>query len=215
MFARLFVSTSFYDLQMTIEKLKAEHLTFLSQCQVCRQRIDLGFLVDASRSRYGSRAILRFIKDTVRRFEVSVSKTRIGIVQYTSRVRLILGFGRTYNPSRIGALIDQIRFNDRGGRYLGRALTYTERYLFRSRPRCGRRRVLVVLTTGEPRDAVKRPAVRLFSSGVEIYAIGFGTVRRKSLQRIATVGKQVFRVDARQLVALSRIIQDKICSSTG
>lgn len=71
------------------------------------------------------------------------------------------------------------------------------------------------MTTGESRDAVKMPAGRLFSSGVEIYAIGLGTVRRKSLQRIATVCKQVFRVHTRQLVSLSRIIQDKICSSTG
>lgn len=71
------------------------------------------------------------------------------------------------------------------------------------------------MTTGESRDAVNRPAERLFSSGVEIYAIGLGTVRRKSLQRIATVCKQVFRVYTRQLVSLTRIIQDKICSSTG
>lgn len=201
--------------ELKVYSLIARAITFLTQFLVCRQRIDLGFLIDSSRSRYGSRAILRFIKETIRRFEVSVSKTRIGIVQFTSRVRLILGFGRTYNPVRIGRLIDQIRFNGRGGRLLGRALTYTERYLFRSRPRCGRRRVLIVLTTGESRDAVKRPAGRLFSSGVEIYAIGLGTVRRKSLQRIATVCKQVFRVHTRQLVSLSRIIQDKICSSTG
>lgn len=136
-------------------------------------------------------------------------------MQYTSRVRLILGFGRAYNPVRISRLIDRIRLNGRGGRYLGRALTYTKRYLFRSRPRCGRRRVLIVLTTGESRDAVKRPAGRLFASGVEIYAVGIGTVRRRSLQKVATVCKQVFRVHVRQLVSLSRIIKDKICSSTG
>ena len=171
--------------------------------------------MDASRSRYSSRTILQFIKETVRRFEVSVSKTRIGIVQYNSRVRLILGFGKAYNPVRISRLIDQIRLNGRGGRYLGRALTYTKRYLFRSRPRCGRRRVLIVLTTGESRDAVKRPAGRLFTSGIEIYAVGIGTVRRRSLQQIATVCKQVFRVHTGQLMSLSRIIKDKICSSTG
>lgn len=171
--------------------------------------------MDASRVRYSSRVILRFLKDTVRLFEVSRLKARIGIVLYTSRVRLLLGFRRNYNPSQISRLIDQIRLIGRTGRYLGRALTYTARYLFRGRPRCGRRRVLVVLATGESRDDVTRPARGLFSSGVELYAVGIGRVRRQSLLRVATISSHIFRVGARQLVSLSRIIKDKICSSTG
>ena len=171
--------------------------------------------MDASRVRYSSRVILRFLKDAVRLFEVSRLKARIGIVLYTSRVRLLLGFRRNYNPSQISRLIDQIRLIGRTGRYLGRALTYTARYLFRGRPRCGRRRVLVVLATGESRDDVTRPARGLFSSGVELYAVGIGRVRRQSLLRVATISSHIFRVGARQLVSLSRIIKDKICSSTG
>lgn len=182
---------------------------------VCRQRIDLGFLVDTSRVRYSSRVILRFLKDTVRLFEVSSLKTRVGIVQFSSRVRLILGFGRNYNPTQIKRLIDQIRLIGRGGRYLGRALTYTARYLFKGRPRCGRRRVLIVLTTGNSRDGVTRPARELFASGVELYAVGIGRVRRRSLVRIAIVSRRVFSVGARKLVSLSRTIKDRICSSTG
>ncbi|KAJ7378689.1 hypothetical protein OS493_021269 [Desmophyllum pertusum] len=179
------------------------------------QRIDVGFLVDASRGRYSSRVILKFIKDTIRRFEVSSSKTRIGIVQYTSRVRLILGLGRAYNPTQIDRLIDRIRLSGRSGRYLGKALSYTRRYLFKGRPRCGRRRVLIVLATGVSRDGVRRPAGRLFASGVEIYAIGIGRVRRRTLMQIATVSKQVFSVGTRRLVSLSRLIKDRICSSKG
>lgn len=171
--------------------------------------------MDASRVRYSSRVILRFLKDTVRLFEVSRLKARIGIVLYTSRVRLLLGFRRNYNPSQISRLIDQIRLIGRTGRYLGRALTYTARYLFRGRPRCERRRVLVVLATGESRDDVTRPARGLFSSGVELYAVGIGRVRRQSLLRVATISSHIFKVGARQLVSLSRIIKDKICSSTG
>lgn len=75
--------------------------------------------------------------------------------------------------------------------------------------------MLIVLTTGESRDRVRRPAVRLFASGVEIYAIGIGQVRRRLLLQIATGSRHVFNVGARRLVSITRIIKDRICSSPG
>ena len=182
---------------------------------VCRARIDLGFLVDASSSRFSSRVILRYIKETVRRFEISRKGVRIGIVTYTSRPTLVLRFGRTYARVQIYRVVDRIRLRGRGGRFLGRALAYTGRYLFRGKPRCGRRRVLIVLTTGESRDRIKLPALRLFSSGVEIYGIGIGRVRRRSLLLIAAAPTHVFNVGWRRLVSITRTIKDRICSSPG
>ena len=159
--------------------------------------------------------ILQYIKETVRRFEVSSTRVRIGIVQYTSRPTLVMRFGRTYARVQIYRVVERMKQRGRGVRYLGRALTYTGRYLFRSRPRCGRRKVLIVLTTGESRDRVRRPARRLFASGVEIYAIGIGRVRRQSLLQIATGSRHVFNVASRRLVSITRIIKDRICSWPG
>lgn len=124
-------------------------------------------------------------------------------------------FGRTYARVQIYRVVERMKLRGRGVRYLGRALTYTGQYLFRSRSRCGRRKVLIVLTTGESRDRVRRPARRLFASGVEIYAIGIGRVRRQSLLLIATGSRHVFNVAARRLVSITRIIKDRICSWPG
>ena len=182
---------------------------------VCRARIDLGFLLDGSPGRFSSRVIMQYIKETVRRFEVSSTRVRIGIVLYTSRPTLIMRFGRTYARVQIYRVVDRMQLRGRGGRYLGRALTYTGRYLFKSKPRCGRRRVLIVLTSGKSRDRIRRPARRLHASGVEIYAIGIGRVRRRSLLQIATGSRHVFNVAARRLVSITRIIKDRMCSSPG
>ena len=182
---------------------------------VCRARIDLGFLVDASLSKFSSRVILQYIKETVRRFKISSTGVRIGIVTYTSRPTLVMRFGRTYARLQIYRVVNRIRLRGRGGRYLGRALAYTGRYLFIGKPRCGRRKVLIVLTTGESRDRIRLPALRLFASGVEIYAIGIGRVRRRSLLQIAAASTHVFNVGARRLVSITRTIKDRICSSPG
>ena len=124
-------------------------------------------------------------------------------------------FGRTYARLQIYRVVNRIRLRGRGGRYLGRALAYTGRYLFIGKPRCGRRKVLIVLTTGESRDRIRIPGLRLFASGVEIYAIGIGRVRRRSLLQIATASTHVFNVAARRLVSITRTIKDRICSSPG
>ena len=185
------------------------------KCLVCRARIDLGLLVDASPGRFSSRVIRQYIKETIRRFEVSRTKVRVGIVLFTSRPTLMMSFARTYARAQIYSAVDRLQIRRRGGRYLGRALTYTRRYLFRGKPRCGRRRVLIVLTSGTSRDRIRRPARRLQASGVEIYAIGIGSVRRRFLLQIATGSRHVFNVGARRLVSITRIVKDRICSPPG
>ena len=171
--------------------------------------------MDASPGRFSSRVIRQYIKETIRRFEVSRTKVRVGIVLFTSRPTLMMSFARTYARAQIYRAVDRLQLRRRGGRYLGRALTYTRRYLFRAKPRCRRRRVLIVLTSGISRDRIRRPARRLHASGVEIYAIGIGSVRRRFLLQIATGSRHVFNVDARRLVSITRIVKDRICSSPG
>lgn len=171
--------------------------------------------MDASSSRLNSGAIRQFVKETVRRFEVSSTLVRIGVVTYSYSPKLLVGFGRSYSRPQIYRLVDRMQVKGYGGRYLGKALDYTRRYLFSGTPRCGRRRVLVVLTTGESRDGVRPYALKMFGSGVEVYAIGIGRVRRQSLFQIATRHRLAFRVNAGRLIYLTRKIKDRICSYPG
>ena len=171
--------------------------------------------MDASSSSVNLGVFRQFIKDTVRRFEVSSTQVRIGVVTYTSSSKLLMGFGRTYSRQQIYRMLVQLKVGGYGNRYIGRALDYTRRYLFSNKLSCGRRRVLVILATGESRDSVRPNALRLFASGVEVYAIGIGRVRRQLLLQLATRSRLVFSVNTRRLVSLTRTIKDSICSYPG
>ena len=182
---------------------------------VCTARVDLGFLIDATSfaRRYHPR-VVKLVRETVRRFTISSSATRIGVVTYASRARRIIGLSGAYSRRRIYNAIDRIRIL-RGGRRLGRGLSYTRIYLFRGKPQCGRRRVLIVLSAGRSLDRVRRPANALKGVGVEIFAVGLGRVSRRSLLKVTTDTKHVFTVGVARLLSIVRTLKDRICYSPG
>ena len=182
---------------------------------VCTARVDLGFLIDATSSgrRYLQR-VVQFVRETVRRFTISSSATRIGVVTYASRARRIIGLSGAYSRRRIYNAVGRIRIL-RGGRRLGKALSYARLYLFRGKPQCGRRRVLIVLAAGRALDRVRRPANALKGVGVEIFVIGLGSVSRRSLLRLTTDTKHVFAVGRTRLLSIVRTLKDRICYSPG
>ena len=182
---------------------------------VCTARVDLGFLIDATSSgRRNIRKVVQFVRETVRRFTISSRATRIGVVTFATRSTRIVGFSRRYTRRGIYNALGRVRVL-RGGRRLGRALSYTKRYLFSGKPRCGRRRVLIVLTFGRSLDRVKKPAEALKGAGVEIFAIGIGRVSRRGLLRVTTDAKHVFVVGVRRLLYIVRTLKDRICYSPG
>ena len=186
---------------------------------VCTARVDLGFLVDVTSTvvRSGRRnfqRVIRFVRETVRRFTVSTRAARIGVVTYASRTKPIIGFAGSNARGRIYSAIRRIR-GMRGGRRLGRALYYVRRYLFTGKPRCGRRRVLIVLTAGRSIDRVRRPAVALQGAGVEIFMIGVGRVGSRSLVRVTTDRRHVFVLGFAQLYTIVKTVKDRICFSPG
>ena len=188
---------------------------YSSLSTVCTARVDLGFLIDATSSgrRYLQR-VVQFVRETVRRFTISSSATRIGVVTYASRARRIIGLSGAYSRRRIYNAVGRIRIL-RGGRRIGRALSYARLYLFRGKPQCGRRRVLIVLAAGRALDRVRRPANALKGVGVEIFAIGLGSVSRRSLLKVTTDTKHVFAVGSTRLLSIVRTLKDRICYSPG
>ena len=134
------------------------------------------------------------------------------MVTYASRSRKIIRFNGAYTRRRIYNTIGRIRALGRGTR-LGRALTYTRLNLFRGKPKCGRRRVLIVVTTGgRSLDRVRKPAEALKGAGVEIFMVGrIG----RSLLRVTTDRKHVFVVRSTRLLSIVRTLKDRICYSPG
>ena len=66
---------------------------------VCNAEMDLGFVVEASASveRHGQgnfKRILDFVEWTVRKFSISPTKTRVGLVTYDAKTDLVFDFER-------------------------------------------------------------------------------------------------------------------------
>jgi len=144
-------------------------------------------------------------------FPISRQETHVGVVLYTSRSIPIFNFNRYYTRALILRAIDNLRY-PRGGTYIGKALSFARRYLYRGRPASGRKRVLVVLTDGVSQDSVSSPARRLRASGCEIFVLGIGRGYRKSqLRQIATDNSHVFTVSFRSLGKVIQNIKTKAC----
>lgn len=184
---------------------------------VCRAKIDLGFLIDGSRQigRATFARIIEYLKETVRRFDVQRTQTRIGLVLFASRQRLVFGFRRSYSRAQVYREIGKLSLLRGRRRRTAQALLYTKKFLFYDKPKCGRRRVLILVTTGTSRDNVIRPARILHAVGVEVFTLGVGRVSFNFLKKIATDRYHVLTTDVRRLVTLVRIIKDRMCYSPG
>lgn len=217
MYVSLFVCLSLCS-QCCDENLdRVSFFTSFTLSPVCRARIDLGFLIDGSR-RTGTatfQRIIEYVKETVRRFNVQRSQTRIGLTLFASRQRLIFGFRRSHSRAQVYQELKRLRLLRGGTRKTARALRFVKRYLFRGKPTCGRRRVLILVTTGISRDGVVRPARILHAAGVEVYTVGVGRVSVRYLRKIATDRFHVFSANVGSLLTIVRTVKDKMCHSPG
>ena len=155
------------------------------------------------------------MKETVRRFNVQSSQTRIGLTLFASRQRPIFGFRRSHSRAQVYQELKRLRLLRGGTRRTARALMFVKRFLFRGKPTCGRRRVLVLVTTGVSRDDVVRPARILHAAGVEVYTVGVGRVSVRYLRKIATDRFHVFSANVGSLLTIVRTLKDKMCHSPG
>ena len=131
--------------------------------QVCKTKLNLGFLVDGSGSieyygRGNFRRCLNFVKHVVRAFNIGRHSTKVGVVLFSSKPYKVFGFNRYYRKIDVLNAIGRITYPRRGTR-TGKALSYAHRYLFKKSG--GRRNVLVVMTDGRSQDRVSGPAIAL------------------------------------------------------
>lgn len=195
----------------------SHNITLLRFKTVCRARIDLGFLIEGSSSvvrsgRKNFQRIKLFVKELIRRFTISTRETRIGAVVFSSRAQLVLRFSTSARI--VNRAVNRIKYL-RGGRNIGQALRYVGRYLYKGKSRCGRRRVLILITSGTSQDRVGRPAKVLHAEGVELYTVAVGKVSLRNLLRIATDTKHVLVTGYRGLMTIVRTLKDRICHSPG
>ena len=176
----------------------------------------MAFLIDGSGSieAYGKgnfKRCLDFVKRMVASFKVSRRFTRVGVVLFSFRPRLIFRLN-TYSTTRdILRAIDKIRY-PRGGTKTGRAMSYAQRTLFRRRS-SGRKQVMIVMTDGRSQDRVSGAARALKKQGVVLFAVGIGKrYNINQLFQIASSRRHVYTAGFRNLPSIVRIIKTKACS---
>lgn len=183
----------------------------------CRANLDLGFLIDNSYNirrtgRSTFKFLIRYIARILYSLRISRQNTRVGMLAYASRPRVLFRFNRFFKVSRILSVLRRIRLR-RGSLRIGRALYSARRYLFRRKRQCGRKRVLVVFASARSRDRVQRAARSLRRYRVEIFVVGIGTqVKKTELIKIASDGRHVFTASLRTLPAVLNTIRMKACS---
>lgn len=179
--------------------------------------MDLGFLIDSSYNlrragRGAFKLLTRYLARLLYSLRISTQETRVGIVKYASRPKLLFRFNRFFRASSMLSAIRRIRLQ-RAPLRIGRALYYTRRYLFRGRRRCGRKRVLVVFASARSIDRVKRAGRVLKRIGIEVFVVAIGRrTSRTQLYQIATNGLHVFTASLRTLSTVLNTIRVKACS---
>ncbi|XP_049335345.1 matrilin-4 isoform X20 [Astyanax mexicanus] len=162
-------------------------------CGSCRSsNIDLVLLIDGSKSvrPQNFELVKQFVNQVVDQLEVSGHGTRVGLVQYSSRVRTEFPLGMYKSKEEIKAAVMKVEYMEKGT-MTGLALkhmvenSFSEaegaRALSRNVPRVG-----LVFTDGRSQDDITEWSKKAKEAGITMYAVGVGKAVEDELRQIAS-----------------------------
>uniref|UniRef100_A0A8C9R160 Matrilin 4 n=1 Tax=Scleropages formosus TaxID=113540 RepID=A0A8C9R160_SCLFO len=162
-------------------------------CGTCRSaNIDLVLLIDGSKSvrPQNFELVKKFVNQVVDSLDVSAHGTRVGLVQYSSRVRTEFPLSRYQAAEDIKNAVMKVEYMEKGT-MTGLALkhmvenSFTEaegaRAASRNIPRVG-----LVFTDGRSQDSIAEWAKKAKDAGVTMYAVGVGKAVEDELREIAS-----------------------------
>ncbi|XP_041112857.1 matrilin-4-like isoform X2 [Polyodon spathula] len=162
-------------------------------CSTCRSaNIDLVLIIDGSKSvrPQNFELVKKFVNQVVDSLDVSASGTRVGLVQYSSRVRTEFPLSQYQSAEDIKAAVLGVHYMEKGT-MTGLALkhmvenSFSEaegaRPLIKNIPRVG-----LVFTDGRSQDNISEWAKRAKDAGITMYAVGVGKAVEAELREIAS-----------------------------
>ncbi|XP_066269384.1 alpha-tectorin-like [Branchiostoma lanceolatum] len=186
----------------------------------CRDtNVDLVFLLDGSGSvtETNFQRIKDFAKDLIQEFNInSQNGTRVGAVQYSSKIREEFKLNRYNTSAEVMSAIDGIRYM-RGGTYTGAALRYLPDNIFTAAAgdRPDRANIVVLVTDGKSYDSVVTPATTLRNKRVQLYAVGVGRAEYATLMAIAGDSEYVYQVGSfANITNLTSSVQEDLCGNS-
>ena len=154
-------------------------------------KIDIGFLLDSSRSinsqgRMNYQILKDFIKAIVKSVKIGLNETELGVATYSdfNKFQLHINFSSYSNTSEIVKAVQRIPY-DAGDTSTGNGLNRIRTELF-SQSRNGIPKILIVITDGQSQDSVETPSSSLRAMKVNIMSVGIGDVVYTQLANMAT-----------------------------
>ncbi|XP_013871521.1 matrilin-4 isoform X1 [Austrofundulus limnaeus] len=162
-------------------------------CGTCRSaNIDLVLLIDGSKSvrPQNFELVKKFVNQVVDSLDVSAHGTRVGLVQYSSRVRTEFPLNMFHTAEEIKAAVMKVEYMEKGT-MTGLALKHMLENSFseaegarpasRNIPRVG-----LVFTDGRSQDDISEFAKKVKEAGITMYAVGVGKAVEDELREIAS-----------------------------
>ncbi|XP_044205310.1 matrilin-4 isoform X4 [Thunnus albacares] len=162
-------------------------------CGTCKSaNIDLVLLIDGSKSvrPQNFELVKKFVNQVVDSLDVSAHGTRVGLVQYSSRVRTEFPLNMYHTADEIKAAVMKVDYMEKGT-MTGLALKHMLENSFseaegarpasRNIPRIG-----LVFTDGRSQDDITEFAKKAKEAGITMYAVGVGKAVEDELREIAS-----------------------------
>uniref|UniRef100_UPI0037E944B3 matrilin-4 n=1 Tax=Semicossyphus pulcher TaxID=241346 RepID=UPI0037E944B3 len=162
-------------------------------CGTCKSaNIDLVLLIDGSKSvrPQNFELVKKFVNQVVDSLDVSAHGTRVGLVQYSSRVRTEFSLNMYHTADEIKAAVMKVEYMEKGT-MTGLALKHMVENSFSeaegARP-AGRNipRIGLVFTDGRSQDDITEFAKKAKEAGITMYAVGVGKAVEDELREIAS-----------------------------
>ncbi|XP_071067836.1 matrilin-4 [Dasypus novemcinctus] len=194
-------------------------------CSGCREgHVDLVLLVDGSKSvrPQNFELVKRFVNQIVDFLDVSPEGTRVGLVQFSSRVRTEFPLGRYGTAAEVKQAVQAVEYMERGT-MTGLALRHLVEHSFSeaqgARPRAlNVPRVGLVFTDGRSQDDVSVWAARAKEEGIVMFAVGVGKAVEEELREIASEPAELhvsYSPDFSTMTHLLENLKGSICPEEG
>ncbi|XP_044296224.1 matrilin-4 [Varanus komodoensis] len=171
------------------QQLQADKKT----CNKCKAgHIDLVMVIDGSKSvrPQNFELVKQFVNQIVDFLDVSPHGTRVGLVQYSSRVRTEFPLNKFTTAADVKKAVQRVQYMEKGTmtglalkHMLEHSFSETEgaRPLSQNVPRIG-----LVFTDGRSQDDISEWARRAKESGITMFAVGVGKAVEEELREIAS-----------------------------
>ncbi|XP_034553245.1 collagen alpha-6(VI) chain [Notolabrus celidotus] len=179
-----------------------------------KKKADLVFLLDQSTS-VGERnykTMINFTVDVINSFEVSDEAVHIGLAKFNQTPEDGFYLDRYSKKEDMITEIKRMKY-ETGNTYIGKALYHIKQYFEPSRGcRSGISKRLVLITDGESQDVVTDAAKQLRNFGVDVIAIGIGSVQQVQLIDITGNPERVLNAqNFDSLPGIKKKLVDTIC----